>query len=201
MDPLEVALRPLLRVLNRNIEETTPARDLCAAMSGKTVAIRAKNTALAAYFVIQDDVIAIERDTDDEPDVVITGTLLNLARLAGPARKAALRDGSVDLSGDAETAQQFQRLLFLAAPDVEEELSRVVGDVAAHRIGTFARKLSGWGKVAASTMSSNVREYLQEERRELPTRYEVERFQSDLRQLRDDVARAEARINKLLGGL
>ena len=44
-------------------------------------------------------------------------------------------------------------------------------------------------------MSDNVREYLQEESRDVPSRYEVERFADEVGRLRDDVDRLEARIN------
>jgi ubiquinone biosynthesis protein UbiJ len=46
-------------------------------------------------------------------------------------------------------------------------------------------------------MGANIREYLQEESRDVPSRYEVDRFVSDVNALRDDVDRLEARINRL----
>jgi len=42
-----------------------------------------------------------------------------------------------------------------------------------------------------------VREYLQEESRDVPSRYEVEEFAGEIGRLRDDVDRLEARINLL----
>jgi ubiquinone biosynthesis protein UbiJ len=136
--------------------------------------------------------------TTAEPDVVISGSLLTLARMAGASGEDAVRDGSLDLSGDAELAQQFQKLLSHAKPDVEEELSGIVGDIAAHRIGEFARGLGRWGREARSTMAANIREYVQEERRDAPSRYEVERFSEDVNTLRDDVDRFEARLDRLM---
>ena len=55
-----------------------------------------------------------------------------------------------------------------------------------------------WAIDARATMGANIREYLQEERREVPSRYEFERFGNNVNALRDDVARLEARINRLL---
>ena len=48
-------------------------------------------------------------------------------------------------------------------------------------------------------MRGNVREYLQEESRDVPSRYEVERFTRDVGALRDDVDRLEARLARLSG--
>jgi ubiquinone biosynthesis protein UbiJ len=49
-------------------------------------------------------------------------------------------------------------------------------------------------------MGSNIREFLQEESRDLPSRYEVERFTEQLDALRDGVARLEARFDRLGDG-
>lgn len=200
MDPLETLLRPIADILNRNIAETTPARELCQKLDGRTVAIRVRDTALAMYFEINDEVVVLRSDSDSDPDVVITGSLLTLARMAGDPGDGAVRDGSLDLTGDAYTAQSFEALLRYAKPDIEEELSNVIGDVAAHRIGEIAKGMRSWAQDARETLGTNVREYLQEESRDAPSRYEADRFAANVDALRDDVARLEARINRLLGG-
>jgi ubiquinone biosynthesis protein UbiJ len=200
MDALEAALGPIARLLNRNISESTPARELCTKLSGTIVAVRVRNTALAAYIVVQDDTLNVVASTSEEPDVVITGSIITLARMAGQSGEAAIRDGSLDLTGDAEIANQFQQLLSFAKPDVEEELSGIVGDVAAHRLGEIARGVGRWGRGARSTMGANIREYLQEESRDAPSRYEVDKFTADVSALRDDVDRVEARLNRLRDG-
>ena len=48
-------------------------------------------------------------------------------------------------------------------------------------------------------MGANIREYLQEESRDAPSRYEVDRFSDNVSTLRDDVDRLEARIERLRG--
>jgi ubiquinone biosynthesis protein UbiJ len=197
VNPLEAALRPIADVLNRNIRATTPARELCEKLAGTVVAVRVRDTALAAWFIVHDDSLELATDTDHEPDVLISGSLLTLARMAGVSGVSAVRDGSLELTGDPILAQDFQQLLSYAKPDLEEELSGVVGDAAAHRLGEIARGVSNWGRKARATMGENIREYLQEESRDVPSRYEVERFTAKVSALRDDVDRLEARINRL----
>lgn len=197
MNPLEATLRPITNVLNRNIRATTPARELCEKLSGTVVAVRVKNTALAGWFIVHDESIELVTRSDREPDVMISGSLLVLARMAGVSGIGAVRDGSLELTGDPQLAADFQQLLTYAKPDLEEELSSVVGDVAAHRIGEVARGIGSWGRSARETMGANIREYLQEESRELPSRYEVERFTRDVNTLRDDVERLAARLQRL----
>jgi ubiquinone biosynthesis protein UbiJ len=197
VNPLEAALRPIANVLNKNIRSTTPARELCRTLDGTVVAVRVRNTSLATWFIVHNDCLELTTECHAEPDVIITGSLITLARMAGEAGVGALRDGSMELTGDAHLANEFQQLLEYAKPDIEEELSGVVGDVAAHRLGEIARGVSDWTRNASSTMGANIREYLQEESRDVPSRYEVDRFAGNVNTLRDDVDRLEARIDRL----
>lgn len=197
MDTLETLFRPLATLVNRQIKASTPARELCAELDGKVIAVRVRDTGLAMYMCVCPDEIAILGDFDGDPDVAITGTILTLARLAGKSGEDAIRDGSLELIGDTEVAQAFQKLLGYGKPDIEEELSGVIGDVAAHRLGEVARSVGSWGKEASSTLRQNITEFLQEERRDVPSRYEVDAFTKKVDTLRDDVARAEARLKRL----
>ena len=197
MDALETLFRPLTALVNRQIKATTPARELCVELDGKVMAVRIKDTGLAAYFCVCPDEIALLGSVEGDPDVAITGSILSLARLAGSGGEDAIRDGSLELIGDAEVAQAFQKLLSYGRPDIEEELSGVIGDVAAHHLGEIARGVGSWGKKAGATLRQNITEYLQEERRDVPSRYEVEAFTRKVDELRDDVARVEARLNQL----
>ena len=200
MDPLETLFRPVTGILNRNIAETTPARELCGRLDGKSVVIRVRNTALCLCFDFDDEAVRLSGDIPEEPDVTITGSLVTLAKVARGGGESELRDGSLDVTGSAAVADAFRALLGYAKPDIEEELSSIVGDAAAHRLGEFARGIRNWAVEAQATLESNVREYLQEESRDLPSRYEVERFKRELNVLRDDVARAEARLRRLEAG-
>ncbi len=197
MDTLETLFRPLTALVNRQIKATTPARELCAELDGKVMAVRVKDTGLTMYFCACPDEIALFGDYGGEPDVAISGSILSLARLAGANGEDAIRDGSLELIGDAEIALSFQKLLGYGKPDIEEGLSAVIGDVAAHRLGEVARSIGRWGKDAGATLRQNITEYLQEERRDVPSRYEVDAFTQKVNELRDDVARVEARLNRL----
>jgi len=60
--------------------------------------------------------------------------------------------------------------------------------------------VGNWARDARRTLGSNIREYLQEESREVPSRYELERFVKQVGSLRDDVARLEARLKRMTDG-
>ena len=159
--------------------------------------MRVRNTTLAAYFLIDDETLNLATSSSKEPDVVVCGSLITLASMNAKSSERAIRDGSLNLSGDARLAQRFQKLLNHLKPDVEEELSSLIGDVAANRLGKISRGIVRWGRDARSTMGANIREYLQEESRDVPSRYETDKFSENIGTLRDDVERLEARVNRL----
>src|SRR6185437_1994501 len=121
-------------------------------------------------------------------DAEVIGGPLSLLALGGRAADAPLS------RGDAELAQKFRELARLLAPDPEEELSLLVGDVAAHRIGRLARSALGWTRNAAATLLQDVGEYFSHERGDLVSREEGEQFLRGVDALREDVDRLEARL-------
>ncbi len=197
MDALETFMRPLAVFLNRQLQSKTQARELCAELQGRVCVVRVRDTSLAMYIIVGSGEVILTHEYDGEPDASLTGSLLSLVRLAGPDGDAAVRDASVTLTGDSELALKFQALLRHGRPDFEEELSGVVGDVVAHSIGELTRRAGRWAAEARSTLGQNVSEYLQEESRAVPSRYETDAFCHRVEALRDDVARFEARLRRL----
>ncbi len=197
MDPLESLMRPLASVLNRSIADSLDAQALCRELDAHSVEIRVRDTSLAVVFQIHTDSVELAATADEDADARITGSIPGLARLATGGDADSIRKGDVQLEGDINTVQNFQKLLKHARPDPEEELSRIVGDAAANRIGNLLRDVRDWGRQSADIMRDNVREYLQEEAKQLPTRYEVEQFGKAVNTLRDDVDRLAARLDRL----
>ncbi len=190
-------LERLESVLNRNIADSRKAQALCRQLDGRVMSLTVQGTPLAFFFKAASGRIALAPRHEGATDASLSGTPIALLALAGPRAEGALRGGGVRIEGDAEVAQKFRDLLSQAQPDFEEELARVIGDVAARRLANLARGFLGWGRKATGSLATNVVEYLQEEGRDLPTRVEVEEFLEDVDRLRDDAGRLEARIARL----
>jgi ubiquinone biosynthesis protein UbiJ len=108
---------------------------------------------------------------DDAPaDATLAGGPWSLLALAGESPDAVLQRGEVAIGGDAELAQKFRELARLLRPDLEEELSLLLGDVPAHQLGRLARLTLDWSRKAAGTTLTNLAEYLGHERVELLAR-------------------------------
>jgi ubiquinone biosynthesis protein UbiJ len=187
-------LERLAAVLNRNVAESPRAQALVRQLEGRVMSLTVEGTPLAFFFRAADGQLVINPRHEGTVDASIAGTPLALLALAGPRAEGKLRSGGVRIEGDAEVAQKFRDLLEQAQPDFEEELARVLGDVAARRIANVARDVLDWGRKAAGSFTGSVVEFLQEEGRDVPTRVEVDEFLEGVDRLRDDAERLEARL-------
>jgi ubiquinone biosynthesis accessory factor UbiJ len=198
----------LENVLNRGLPRSPRAQQLCAELSGRklAIAIAPVGSASGAQLLVESTGVSVKLSTatpetlaSAPPDATITGGPFSLLALSGSAPEAVLQRGDVRIDGDAELAQKFRELALLLSPDLEEELSLVLGDVAAHQVGRFARAAFGWTRQAAATSVRNFAEYLGHERRDLVPRSEAEQFLQGVDTLREDVDRLAARIDLLTG--
>ena len=124
-----------------------------------------------------------------------------------PGFLAALPQGeehlmrAVEVSGDprlAAEAMWLVRHLREALPDVaEEDLSRLVGDVAAHRFAQGVRGLLAWQADAGRRFAESFADYVTEEKRLIVGRAEHDAFAADVVRLRDALERLEKRIGRL----
>ena len=108
---------------------------------------------------------------------------------------------ALEVSGDPRLAAEIMwlvRHLREALPDIaEEDLSRVVGDVAAHRLARGARDFFAWQADAAGRLASAFADYATEEQGFLVARSEHEAFAAAVARLRDAVERLEKRVERL----
>jgi ubiquinone biosynthesis protein UbiJ len=131
---------------------------------------------------------------DASPDVTVSlspGLMLRLT-----ARDASVWD-DIPVSGDAQFAATLSVVGRNLRWDIEEDLSRVFGDIAAHRMAETGRTLERWGREGADNVARAFTEYWTEEQPLLTGRLAVEQFNREIDTLRDDLARLEKRIDAL----
>jgi len=191
-------LEQLATVLNRGVAASSRAQALCERLEGRALGVRVDGLPVHVVARIAARQITLASATEPEPDSTVSGTPLSLLSLVGPDAEGRLRSSAVTITGDAEIAQSFHELLRAARPDLEEELSRLVGDVAAHQLGNLVRSAAGWGRKAGQALAANVSEYLQEESRDLVTRTEIEEFLAGVDELREAADRLHARAERLV---
>lgn len=191
------AFRPIELLVNRGIGLSSTAQAMAAALDGKALDVRLDGTPLAIRLTAGSGQVRVTAPGDGPAAATLAGSPLAMLRLLGGDPQELIRDGDVRMTGDTDVANQFRDLLHMARPDLEDELSKLVGDPVAHQLGNLARDMAGWGARTAESLSRSVGEYLTEERRTLPTRTEAEEFYRDVDRVANDVARAEARLASL----
>lgn len=192
----DFALESLESAINALIALDPDVTRRLARLHGKVIRIDLHGIGLQLNFVpAHDGRLQLLGSIEGEPDATLSGSPFDLLR-AGDKDDghAQLFAGRVRIDGDTAVAQRFSEALAGLDIDWEEQLSRVTGDIAAHEIGRGARAAQREGRRAASSARDNLSEYLTEEARLLPHRYEAEDFLSAVDTLRDDVERLEARI-------
>src|ERR1700727_507039 len=132
-------------VLNRNIAASTRAAALAKRLEGTSLQVdvdgitRVRTTCLGGR-------AALLAGDDSPADAVISGSapaLLQMFRAGMPSAQTRL---SVQIRGDAEIANLYRDLFAAARPDLEEEMSRWVGDMPA-RHSPLLRKAGGpWAR-------------------------------------------------------
>lgn len=103
----------------------------------------------------------------------------------------------ISVRGDTEMAVALSAVLSELRWDVEEDLSRVLGDVAAHRLVRGAEDLAAWQRRSARDIAASTVEYLVEERALLARPSDVEHWVQGVDRLRDDVERLAKRLDRL----
>jgi ubiquinone biosynthesis protein UbiJ len=169
-----------------------------APLYGRIIAIEVAGLGLKLTLIPGPDRIQLFGPYDAEPDCLIRGTPLALARLAGSERKeSGIKSGEVEIGGDSAVAHDLAKAMAGLDVDWEEQLSRLLGDPLAHGVGQSLRAARDWGRQASDTLASDLKEYLEEEARLLPSRLELAAFLDQVDALRDDLERLAARVERL----
>src|SRR5262245_54706536 len=185
-------------LLNRNLPRSPRAQEVCASLAGKRVRIEARGLGWVLVAECLATSIKLTKGQGETPAAAeVPGRFMSLAALAGSHPEEVIRRGEVTIRGDAELAQKFRELAMLLRPDVEEELSKLIGDTPAHQALRLVKTVTGFGRRAATTGVRNMAEYLAHERRDLVPGPEAEDFYRSVEKLREDLDRLEARTRLL----
>jgi ubiquinone biosynthesis protein UbiJ len=180
-------------VLNRNIASSSRAAALAKRLEGATLQVdvdaitRVRTTCCGGRL----NLLA----GDDSPaDAVISGSAPALLQMFKAGTPSAQTRTPVQIRGDAEIANLYRDLFAVARPDLEEEVSRWLGDMPARHLALLAKSVRTWARRARRTAGENIAEYLQEEGRDLVTTLEMEEFLRGVDRVRESMDRIEARL-------
>lgn len=132
---------------------------------------------------------------DEAPEVLLRLAAADLPRLLVDGLETAIRH--VRIEGNAEFADALGFVFRHLRWDAEEDLSRVIGDIAAHRLVEGGRQVLGEGRRSLERASGNLAEYLTEEAPLLVPRSALPAFTQDIVDMRDALARLDKRVLRL----
>ncbi len=183
---------PATGALNHVLKSAPLALERLRKHAGRTAAFHVGPLTLAFTVQTTGEVAAAVPGAARDLDVRISPFLLPRLALR---EEAAWRE--VEMQGDMELAQEISYLARNLDWDVEEDLSKVVGDIAARRMVGAARGAVDWGREASLRLAQGAAEYWTEEAPVIASRVKVESFVREVAELRDAVERLEKRIERL----
>ena len=185
-DPAAIAF------INHLLRGASWAREDLRRFAGRTARFEAAPFALSLTMLDSGEVVMAAADA--APDVTIKLTPGLMLRLAA-REETAWRE--IEVSGDTDFAAVINHLARNLRWDVEEDLSRVFGDIAAHRMIETGRTFRRWGEQALDNTGRSFAEYWTEEQPLIAGGRDLEAFNRAVDKLRDDAARLEKRIENI----
>jgi ubiquinone biosynthesis accessory factor UbiJ len=179
---------------NHLLRNANWARERLAPFAGASV--RFVLAPLSSTFAIAEDGTLHVAPTDREPAATIKLTPSSAVRLIVLKDESAR--GDVEVEGDAALAGALTGVLSTLRWEVEEDLSRLIGDIAAHRVVQAGHAFAESQRAAAKNLARSLGEYVTEERPLIAGREALRTFAQAVDELRDDTERLEKRIDRLV---
>lgn len=178
--------------LNHLLDGAGWARDRLAPFAGRQARIDMPPFSAAFVVTAAGRCAAVGEET--APDVIVhLPADAPLRLLQGIDRVMA----GVRVEGNAEFATELSFVFRNLRWDAEEDLSRLFGDIAAHRMVQGAGRMASWQREAALNLSANLAEYLTLENPLLVSRREFDEYREGVARLNSDLIRLEARCKTL----
>ncbi|GJM04927.1 MAG: SCP2 domain-containing protein [marine bacterium B5-7] len=197
-DKLPVWISQIEKLVNKALSLDEETLHSLARLEGKVIAFEFSNTSLTVFLSPSITGLLINTAYENKADVLIKGTPTNfIMMLASSKQGSASLPTDMQIMGDIGLAQQFQAIMQNIEIDLEEPLSKWLGDSVAYRLGKFIRGTSDLVENAGKTLAMDMSEYLRFETEMLPDELLVEEFCKEVDILREDSDRFSQRVNKL----
>ena len=106
--------------------------------------------------------------------------------------------GNISIKGDLELANQVSQVLKKIEWDVEEDLSKYIGDKPAIQVTKVLKKIVTNSQKNIGNITGALLEYWQEENKILTNKINVEIFNSEVDKIVEDTERLEAKIEMII---
>jgi ubiquinone biosynthesis protein UbiJ len=197
MTPKQLLALTLETLLNQAIQFDPVSLHLLTKLAGKTIHVELRGLNLDFFIFPSSEGLTIQSESDKNADVTLSGAPFSLMTLFFDKNALPAAHPDILIQGDIGVIHQLADILRSLHIDWEEQLSRILGDVSAHKINYLFNQTQEYAQDRLRTLHANCSEYLQEEIRLLPTATEIIYFMNQIDHLRDDIERLEKRLQRL----
>ena len=184
--------------VNRYISADPERANELSQINGKTIKLYLKELNQNIILKINDLSVVELEETADKTDVEIIVSLKVLSDfMLGVDKESMLKNGDLEIKGDAHVASVFQHTMKSIEIDWEDILSDYTGDAIAHHLGAGIRELHALRARMKENFRLDARDFLQDNLQVAVTKEEVDEFMRDVDTMRAQVERLEARLNRL----
>jgi ubiquinone biosynthesis protein UbiJ len=177
--------------LNRLLEREAWARERLVPFAGASVELRVPLAPPVRFTLLPDGRV---QPGGHEPELTLAVKPEIIAAL-GKGEEELTR--AIEVSGNARLASEAMQLARYLRWDIEEDLSRLFGDVAAHRLVETARDFGRWHLDVVRRLAESFAAYAADEARVLVRRAELEAHRERVAALREAVERLGKRVERL----
>lgn len=196
MKLLSLPINALEKTFNRYLALDDDSKKLLAPLAGRVLGLHIPRPKISIFFSFTENDVKLSSDAPEIVNTEIYATVFQLMRIK-LNKNSALVNTQFHIQGDVDTAQLFNQLLQKHHIDWEEHLSKIIGDVTAHKMMQLLKKPTAFLKNNKKKLAEDIKEYCQEETMILPSSNEVDIFRRDVDELRLQIDRLDAKITLL----
>lgn len=186
--------KPLIQfVLQHLMQQNSWTAPLLQPYANQTIRMDFK-VAQVTLTILQNGELAVAADSATADAIIHLPPSLAMRLL----RKDPLASSLIKIDGDVALGIEIGKIFSAIRWDVEEDLSKVVGDVAAYQVVQLGQEKFKQLQANAKNLGEMLVEYWQEEQPLIAKKSGIDRFNQSVDQLREDTDRLQSRVDKLL---
>jgi ubiquinone biosynthesis protein UbiJ len=181
------------RLIQHILSQNSWAKAILQPFSGKSIQIKV-GLISTSIVILENGSLAIAGETNIA-DAVVTIPPSLLMRLMAKDESAKMQ---ISIDGDTHLASELAKVVANMHWDYEDDLSKLVGDIPANKLGNIARDTVHSVKETSINLAEMLSEYWQEENPMIAKKRHVEEFNAQVDTIKADVARFEKKLAQYL---
>lgn len=192
---LFILLPALEKIINGALKCDPDALAKISKLKNQTIKIHISDWKITFFMLFDENGIQLHKNCPLKPDTEITSTLSNFLKLASKgADNIALFQHPIEVIGNTHNLEILRDAFRNLHIDWEDRLAPYLGDVISHQLFSYIDSSKNAAKNTLIKLSEQIKEYILFEAKYFPTKKQVEKFYTDIANLRNDMDRLQAKI-------